>query len=114
MVTWSRVNDLISHLTIRLFDILHQDQKLYLVFEFVDMDLKKYMDTVGNAADGLSDLMVKVSCPGSAKSDRDSISLTDLLSLFVEIHLPTHQGSLLLSRPPSPAPRLEAPESIDR
>ncbi|KAG7531296.1 hypothetical protein FFLO_04474 [Filobasidium floriforme] len=44
---------------VKLFDILHQDQKLYLVFEFVDMDLKKYMDTVGNAADGLSDLMVK-------------------------------------------------------
>jgi cyclin-dependent kinase len=44
----------------RLFDILHQDQKLYLVFEFVDMDLKKYMDSVGNAADGLSPLMVKV------------------------------------------------------
>ena len=49
-------------LYIRLYDILHQDQKLYLVFEFVDMDLKKYMDTVGNAADGMSEMMVKVSC----------------------------------------------------
>lgn len=44
---------------VKLYDILHQDQKLYLVFEFVDMDLKKYMDTVGNAADGMSEMMVK-------------------------------------------------------
>lgn len=43
----------------RLFDIVHQDQKLYLVFEFLDLDLKKYMDTVGNA-EGLGPMMVKV------------------------------------------------------
>ncbi len=43
----------------RLYDILHQDQKLYLVFEMMDMDLKKYMDTVGNS-EGLGPLMVKV------------------------------------------------------
>ena len=65
------MTDCITHT--RLFDILHQDQKLYLVFEFVDMDLKKYMDTVGNSPDGLSDLMVKVSHPilsSCAPSDR--------------------------------------------
>ncbi len=27
-----------------LFDVLHHDRKLYLVFEYVDYDLKKYMD----------------------------------------------------------------------
>ncbi|KAJ9100068.1 hypothetical protein QFC19_005748 [Naganishia cerealis] len=44
---------------VKLFDIVHQDQKLYLVFEFLDLDLKKYMDTVGNS-EGLGPMMVKV------------------------------------------------------
>jgi len=30
-----------------LKDVIHADQKLYLVFEFLDQDLKKYMDAVG-------------------------------------------------------------------
>lgn len=29
---------------VRLLDIVHADQKLYLVFEFLDMDLKRYME----------------------------------------------------------------------
>lgn len=29
----------------RLLDVIHSDQKLYLVFEFLDNDLKKFMDT---------------------------------------------------------------------
>jgi serine/threonine protein kinase len=32
---------------VNLKDVIHQDQKLYLVFEFLDQDLKKYMDAVG-------------------------------------------------------------------
>jgi hypothetical protein len=32
----------------RLLDIVHADQKLYLVFEFLDVDLKRYMEA-GNA-----------------------------------------------------------------
>ncbi|WBW72802.1 cyclin-dependent protein kinase Cdk1/Cdc2 [Schizosaccharomyces osmophilus] len=31
---------------VRLLDILHAESKLYLVFEFLDMDLKKYMDRI--------------------------------------------------------------------
>jgi|LauGreDrversion2_5_1035112.scaffolds.fasta_scaffold37355_2 hypothetical protein len=34
-----------SMLMRRLYDVIHSDKKLYLVFEFVDMDLKKLMDT---------------------------------------------------------------------
>jgi hypothetical protein len=33
---------------------------LYLVFEFLDLDLKKYMDTTGSRPDALGPLMVKV------------------------------------------------------
>jgi hypothetical protein len=29
----------------RLLDIVHADQKLYLVFEFLDVDLKRYIET---------------------------------------------------------------------
>ena len=29
---------------VQLLDVVHSDQKLYLVFEFLDKDLKKFMD----------------------------------------------------------------------
>ena len=45
----------------RLFDIIHQESKLYLVFEFLDLDLKKYMDNVSSSPDGLSPEIVRVS-----------------------------------------------------
>ena len=28
----------------RLLDVVHSDKKLYLVFEYLNLDLKKYMD----------------------------------------------------------------------
>lgn len=31
---------------VRLLDVVHRDAKLYLVFEFLDLDLKRYMDHV--------------------------------------------------------------------
>ena len=31
---------------VKLMDIVHADAKLYLVFEFLDVDLKRYMDGV--------------------------------------------------------------------
>lgn len=37
---------------IKLLDIVHSEAKLYLVFEFLDMDLKKYMDKVEKVGDG--------------------------------------------------------------
>jgi hypothetical protein len=45
----------------RLLDIVHSDTKLYLVFEFLDMDLKRYMDKVGEG-EGLGAEIVQV-CP---------------------------------------------------
>lgn len=44
---------------VRLLDITHSDTKLYLVFEFLDMDLKRYMDKVGDG-DGMGPDIVKV------------------------------------------------------
>lgn len=39
------VYDDICFVVCRLLDVIHSDQKLYLVFEFLDNDLKKFMDT---------------------------------------------------------------------
>lgn len=44
----------------RLLDIVHSDAKLYLVFEFLDLDLKRYMDSIGDK-DGLGPPIVRVS-----------------------------------------------------
>lgn len=44
---------------VRLLDIVHGDQKLYLVCEFLDMDLKRYMDTRNNQKDPISLDLVK-------------------------------------------------------
>ncbi|BGP08044.1 hypothetical protein NBRC10512_002890 [Rhodotorula toruloides] len=43
---------------VRLLDITHHDTKLYLVFEFLDLDLKRYMDKVGDG-DGMGPEIVK-------------------------------------------------------
>lgn len=33
---------------VRLYDVIHTEQTLTLVFEYMDQDLKKYMDAFGN------------------------------------------------------------------
>ncbi|BFZ61300.1 Cyclin-dependent kinase catalytic subunit [Saitoella coloradoensis] len=43
---------------VNLLNIVHSDQKLYLVFEFLDLDLKKYMESIP-ANQGLGADMVK-------------------------------------------------------
>lgn len=43
---------------VTLLDIIHSDTRLFLVFEFLDLDLKKYMDST--APQGLSASLVKV------------------------------------------------------
>jgi cyclin-dependent kinase len=45
----------------RLLDIVHADQKLYLVFEFLDVDLKRYMDNGSQNGEPIQLDMVKVS-----------------------------------------------------
>ena len=40
----------LSHVAIvNLLDIVHGDNKLYLVFEFFNLDMKKYLDRRGKA-----------------------------------------------------------------
>lgn len=44
----------------RLLDTLHYEAKLYLVFEFVDGDLKRYQETMNAARTPLSVELIKV------------------------------------------------------
>ena len=43
----------------RLEDVLMQENRLYLVFEFLSMDLKKYMDSIPNG-NVMEPMLVKV------------------------------------------------------
>jgi serine/threonine protein kinase len=43
---------------VKLLDIVHNEVKLYLIFEFLDLDLKKYMDSTASDG-GLSEKLVK-------------------------------------------------------
>lgn len=45
----------------RLLDIVHADQKLYLVFEFLDVDLKRYIETGNQNRTPITLDIVKVS-----------------------------------------------------
>ena len=45
----------------RLLDIVHADQKLYLVFEFRDVDLKRYMENGNKSGRPITSDIVKVS-----------------------------------------------------
>lgn len=38
----------------RLLDVIHSDDRLCLVFEYVDLDLKKYMDAAAHASNPVS------------------------------------------------------------
>jgi cyclin-dependent kinase len=51
-----------SILWLRLLDIVHADQKLYLVFEFLDVDLKRFMEQCTSTG-GIPMDLVKVSSP---------------------------------------------------
>ena len=44
----------------RLLDIVHADQKLYLVFEFLDVDLKRYMEHASTGGTPLTLEITKV------------------------------------------------------
>ncbi|KAJ6532803.1 hypothetical protein B0H10DRAFT_172671 [Mycena sp. CBHHK59/15] len=45
---------------VRLLDIVHADQKLYLVFEYLDVDLKRYMENGNRDHAPISPAIVKV------------------------------------------------------
>ena len=106
----------------RLLDVVHSEKKLYLVFEFLSQDLKKYMDST--PASELPLHLVKV--PGEGRADQQggrcltsksapahlrSASSFFLLPVVPEIPLPAAAGGELLPHASGHPSRLEAPES---
>lgn len=87
----------------RLFDIVHSDTKLYLVFEFLDMDLKRYMDKVGDG-EGMGPDIVKVSSlflPDlSAFANASSLAYRNSYVASGELP-PSRRWTFLLTRFPS-------------
>jgi serine/threonine protein kinase len=73
---------------VKLLDIIHNETKLFLVFEFLDLDLKKYMDSIPC----LSPSLVKVRF------------------INAELFTATAQRALLLPLSPHYSSRLETPE----
>ena len=59
-----------------LKDVIHSDNRLYLVFEFLDLDLKKHMDTNPHLCKDHRIVKVSpplpISFPGSAQLRRAS------------------------------------------
>lgn len=53
--------------------MIHDDKRLFLVFEFLDLDLKKFMDM----SPPLSPNLVKVSVAVEQKSTSSACTLTD-------------------------------------
>ena len=124
----------------RLLDIVHSDSKLYLVFEFLDCDLKKYMDTHGGK-EGLAPGIVKVSHPQPVRATpiilhlsqnlptplvpydpasaihvlASSISLRSIsFADYTEIQSPTIKRVVLLSRASCTTSWSKTPESLDQ
>ena len=44
----------------RLMDVIHSDKRLYLVFEYLDLDLKRFMDMHPQAC--RDHRLIKVAC----------------------------------------------------
>lgn len=57
--TFFFVFSFICMISCRLLDVVHHNAKLYLVFEYLDLDLKRYMDSI-RASGGMSADQVKV------------------------------------------------------
>ena len=49
----SLLKELPHHNVVGLRDVVHENQKLYLVFEYLEQDLKKYLDYVGKKLERL-------------------------------------------------------------
>jgi serine/threonine protein kinase len=81
-------------LIFRLLDVVHNDSKLYLVFEFLDLDLKRYMDSVKQT--GLTPRQVKVSGLACIK--------------IAELFAPAGKWDCLLPQSKNIASRFEATE----
>lgn len=90
--------------------MIHTENKLYLVFEFLHQDLKKFMDSA--SLSGMALPLIKVlHLPGPlAALCLVPVPVTSLASFPAELPVPAAAGPGLLPLPPRAAPRPQAPE----
>ena len=75
---WCKLSYMMQNSYFRLLDVIHSEKKLFLVFEYLNQDLKKYMDTAPPS--GISFPLVKVSCVVSSwKYYCDTIAMVVIL-----------------------------------
>ena len=55
-------NIVLCFILTRLLDVLMQESRLYLIFEFLSMDLKKYLDSIPSGQ-YMDPMLVKVRTP---------------------------------------------------
>lgn len=90
----SLLKDLRHQNVVGLLDVVHEDGKLHLIFEFLDLDLKKHMDTDPDAYQ--DPYLIKVS-----KFDSLRIELAFVIHLVAvaEIFIPNAEWHLPLPLP---------------
>jgi serine/threonine protein kinase len=100
---------------VRLMDVIHQDAKLYLVFEYLDADLKRYMD--GNP---LTPMLIKA-CSGFllftfffSVSTQSLQGANDMIFCAPDLHVPAGGRHVRLPQQAHCAPRPQASEPADR
>lgn len=95
----------------RLLDVIHTENKLYLVFEFLHQDLKKFMDS--SSISGIALPLIKVPGGGGARWRWSRVGgfLAPLNPpVPAELPVPAAAGPGLLPRAPRAAPRPQAPK----
>jgi cyclin-dependent kinase len=72
---------------VRLYDVVHTEKKLTLVFEFLDQDLKKYLDACGD--NGLEMYTIKVSLMSPVSV---LVTHTSPNGILLQLSLPNKDG----------------------
>jgi serine/threonine protein kinase len=98
----------------RLQDVVHSENRLYLVFEYLDQDLKNYMESVD--PDGMPAVLIKVRCCLAIEAYRGLVIECALSPTggTTELLVPAVGWYQLLSPASRAAPRPQAAESPHR
>jgi hypothetical protein len=95
----------------RLIDVLFREMQLYLVFEFMECDLKRYMEaSVDRPECKLGEPLIRVGLGGIPFG---VCARLDLFLLMPELRLSAAAGPCVLSRSSHFAPRFEATKHFD-
>lgn len=69
----------------RLLDVVHSEMKLYLVFEYLNQDLKKYMDSCPSS--GITSSLIKVSIERVKKGNKKKVDASLITRELYPLHI---------------------------